>query len=589
MDTSWSDLSQEQKQMIWKGGKGYPGIDGFFKYLNRKKYKVHVRVMLSRYRSYHRCPECSGERLAEDARDVQVEGKRLGELNRLPVSELLAFFRSLSLSPEKAQTGDKLVIEIKKRLDFLHETGLDYLSLERVTSTLSGGEMQRIHLAASLGSMLSGILYVLDEPSIGLHPKDQGRLIKTLEKLKNLDNTVAVVEHEREIIDRADYVIDLGPGAGEMGGEVIYAGDAAGFKSSSDSITAQYLTGEKKIPLPLKRRKPGKTSLIVRNARCNNLKGITVEIPAEIMVCVTGVSGSGKSTLVHEVLHNNLKRFRDAVHSEPVYCDGIEGWEQFSEIILVDQSPIGKTPRSNPVTYLKIFDQIRKIFAALPESTGKGFGASAYSFNRPGGRCESCQGSGMFSVDMQFLADVQLPCEACKGKRYGDGILEVRYKGKNIADVLDMTVTEALAFFRGKPAVIRNLAVLDAVGLGYLRLGQPSTNLSGGEAQRIKLASFLASRSTGRSLFIFDEPTTGLHFEDIRKLLDSFSKLLENQSTLIIIEHNLEVIKSADWIIDLGPEGGEKGGEIVASGPPEVLAESAVSSTGSFLKKILLD
>ena len=586
-NVSWSELPPEQKQMIWKGGKGYPGIDGFFKYLNRKKYKVHVRVMLSRYRSYHRCPKCNGERLCEDARDVQVGEKRLGELNRMPVSESRKFFSHLPMSVEKAQTGEKLVHEIKKRLDFLHETGLDYISLERVTSTLSGGEMQRIHLAASLGSMLSGILYVLDEPSIGLHPKDQGRLIKTLEKLKNLDNTVVVVEHERVIIDKADYIIDLGPGAGENGGEVIYAGDAAEFSKCRESLTASYLKGGKKIPLPGRRRIPGKKPLAVRNAECNNLKKISLKIPSEVMVCITGVSGSGKSTLVHEVLYCNLRRFRKNTHFEPQYCEAIDGWEQFSEVILVDQSPIGKTPRSNPATYLKIFDQIRKIFAALPESAGRGFGPSAYSFNRPGGRCESCQGSGMFSVDMQFLADVQLPCEACKGRRYGDEILGVRHKGKNIAEVLDMTVNEAMTFFRGNKVVIRGLKVLDSVGLGYLRLGQPSTNLSGGEAQRIKLASFLASKTTGGALFIFDEPTIGLHFEDIKKLLDSFNKLLENRSSLIIIEHNLEVIKCADWIIDLGPGGGEKGGEIVSAGTPEALVQVSNSATGSFLKNLL--
>jgi excinuclease ABC subunit A len=587
VNVPWAELSPEHKKMIWKGGKGYPGIDGFFKYLNRKKYKVHVRVMLSRYRSYHRCPDCGGERLCEDARDVQVGQKRLGELNRMPVSELREFFINLAISAEKSQTGEKLVHEIKKRLDFLHETGLDYLSLERVTSTLSGGEMQRIHLAASLGSMLSGILYVLDEPSIGLHPKDQGRLIKTLERLKNLDNTLAVVEHEREIIEKADYIIDLGPGAGESGGEVIYAGDFAGFSKCRKSLTANYLTGKKQIPRPGRRRIPGKIPLTVSNAECNNLKKISLEIPSEVMVCVTGVSGSGKSTLVHDVLHGNLKRLQKNIYTEPQFCDAIEGWEQFSEVILVDQSPIGKTPRSNPATYLKIFDHIRKIFAGLPESARRGFGPSAYSFNRPGGRCESCQGSGMFSVDMQFLADVQLPCEVCKGKRYGDEILEVRYKGKNIAEVLEMTANEAMAFFGGNKAVMRGLTVLDSVGLGYLRLGQPSTNLSGGEAQRIKLASFLASKTAGRALFIFDEPTTGLHFEDIKKLLASFNKLLENRSSLVVIEHNLEVIKCADWIIDLGPGGGEKGGEIVGVGSPEDLVKVKNSATGEFIKKVL--
>ncbi|MFH1964765.1 MAG: excinuclease ABC subunit UvrA, partial [Acidobacteriota bacterium] len=436
-------------------------------------------------------------------------------------------------------------------------------------------------------SMLSGILYVLDEPSIGLHPKDQGRLIKTLEKLKNLDNTVVVVEHEREIIDKADFIIDLGPGAGENGGEVIYAGDSAEFSKCRESLTASYLKGEKKIPRPGRRRIPGKIPLAVRNAECNNLKKISLKIPSEVMVCITGVSGSGKSTLVHEVLYCNLRRFRRNSYAEPQYCEAIDGWEQFSEVILVDQSPIGKTPRSNPATYLKIFDQIRKIFAALPESAGRGFGPSAYSFNRPGGRCESCQGSGIFSVDMQFLADVQLPCEACKGRRYGDEILGVRYKGKNIVEVLDMTVNEAMTFFRSNKVVTRGLKVLDSVGLGYLRLGQPSTNLSGGEAQRIKLASFLASKTTAGALFIFDEPTTGLHFEDIKKLLDSFNKLLENRSSLIIIEHNLEVIKCADWIIDLGPGGGEKGGEIVSAGTPEALVQVSNSATGSFLKKLL--
>ena len=586
-DVPWSGLSEEHRRMIWKGGKGYPGIDGFFYYLNRKKYKVHVRVMLSRYRSYHRCPECNGERLCEDAQSVQVGGKRLGELNRLPVSDLLNFFRELKVSNHQADTGGKLINEIKKRLEFLQETGLDYLSLERVTSTLSGGEMQRIHLAASLGSMLSGILYVLDEPSIGLHPRDQGRLLSTLQKLKNLENTLAVVEHEREIIEKADYIVDLGPGAGENGGEIVYAGKAGEFKAYQESLTARYLTGDASIPVPKRRRKPGRIPLSLKNAELNNLKRISVEIPTEVMVCVTGVSGSGKSTLVHEILHRNVKRLMDDPNAAPKYCGGLEGWEQFSDVILVDQSPIGRTPRSNPVTYLKVFDRIRKIFASVPESNARGFGPSEFSFNRPGGRCETCQGSGIISVDMQFLADVQLPCESCKGKRYGEEILEVRYKGKNIAEVLEMTVSEAIPFFKGNQALIRGLEVLNSVGLGYLRLGQPSTNLSGGEAQRIKLAGFLSSRISKRALFIFDEPTTGLHFEDIKKLLAAFNKLLAGSSSLIIIEHNLEVIKSADWVIDLGPGGGEQGGRIIGTGTPEDLINCPASATGEFLKEML--
>ena len=587
LDTPWEDLQPEQRALVWKGGKGYPGIDGFFKYLNRKKYKVHIRVMLSRYRSYHRCPECGGERLCLEARDVQVGGRRLGELNNMPISRLRDFFSGLVIPENKSKTGGKIVSEINKRLEFLDETGLEYLSLERVTSTLSGGEMQRIHLAASLGSMLSGVLYVLDEPSIGLHPRDQGRLVSTLEKLRNLDNTIAVVEHEREIIDKADHIIDLGPGAGEAGGEVVYSGPAEGFRQCADSLTAAYLSGAKSISVPPARRKPGPEPLVVEGAACNNLKNISVSFPVGVMTCVTGVSGSGKSTLVHDVLHASLKRLRDDVNQEPVYCSSVQGWDQFSSVVLVDQSPIGKTPRSNPLTYLKLFDQVRKIFGELPGSVEKGFSASEFSFNRPGGRCDACQGSGIVSVDMQFLADVELPCEFCKGKRYNETILDIRYRGRNIAEVLDMTVTEALSFFRGKKALIRGLKVLDSVGLGYLRLGQPSTKLSGGEAQRIKLASFLAAGASESALFIFDEPTTGLHFEDIRKLLAAFNRLLEHGSTLIIIEHNLDVIKYTDWVIDLGPGGGDRGGRIVAQGTPETVSRIKGSATGEFLRRVL--
>ena len=559
----------------------------FFEYLETKKYKLHVRVFLSRYRGYTVCPECGGSRLRQEARDIFINGKNIADVSRMTIQESHEFFSQLSLTPAEAEIAERILFEIQSRLRFLNDVGLQYLTLDRLSSTLSGGEAQRIQLATSLGSSLVGALYVLDEPSIGLHPRDGRRLIEILQRLRDIGNTVLVVEHDAETMRAADHILDLGPGAGENGGHLVYQGTLEGLRNCAGSLTGKYLIGELKVPIPKKRRAPGSKILKLRNAAKHNLKNIDVEIPLGLMTCITGVSGSGKSTLVHECLYEAVKA---ALHgSDPGSGTGFieSGIKWIGDVVLVDQSPIGRTPRSNPVTYIKAFDHIRDVFSSTREAQARGYNSGSFSFNIPGGRCEVCQGDGTVTVEMQFLADVELVCEECKGTRYKSGVLEILYKGKNIYQVLQMTVREALLFFANVSKITKKLKVLDEVGLGYLRLGQSATTLSGGEAQRIKLASFLARETSEKTLFIFDEPTTGLHFDDINKLLIAFRRLIETGGSVLIIEHNLDVIKSADWVIDLGPEGGDAGGFVVATGSPEQIAENVASTTGQFLKNVL--
>ncbi len=581
LDVPWSELDEDEKRFVIEGdGGGWEGVKGFFRWLERKKYKVHVRVFLSRYRGYLTCPECHGARLRREARDVRVGERTLDVVCGLTVRDADRFFETLALSEKDAVVADKVLREIRKRLGFLRDVGLDYLTLDRLSSTLSGGESQRINLATSLGSALVGTLYVLDEPSIGLHSRDNERLITILRKLRDQGNTVLVVEHDADMIRVADAIVDMGLGAGEQGGRVIFSGTLEQLLQEPRSLTAKYLRDELAIPVPAARRRPTNQRLRVLGASEHNLKGIDVEIPLGMLTCVTGVSGSGKSTFVHDVLYAALKRAKSDWDRRVGTHRKLEGAEFVTDVVLVDQAPIGRTPRSNPVTYLKAFDPIRELFASTKDAKARGLTASHFSFNVPGGRCEACEGEGVVKVEMQFLADVFVPCEVCEGKRFKSQVLEVKYRGRDIDQVLDMTVREALAFFSTSPKVLRRLQVLDEIGLGYLRLGQPATTLSGGEAQRIKIAAHLSTQTGDRVLYILDEPTTGLHFDDIAKLLAAFRKLLQAGHSLLVIEHNLDVIKTADWVIDLGPEGGEEGGHVVTVGTPEQVAKVPESHTG---------
>ena len=587
VDIPYVDLEDWQKNAIFHGRGKWRGVDGFFKWLETKKYKLHVRVFLSKFRGYALCPECGGARLRQTARDVKISGKSLPEIVALSIKDAQVFFNELKMSEEREQIAEKLLLEIRRRIKFLVDVGLDYLTLDRLASTLSGGEAQRIQLATNLGSSLVGALYVLDEPSIGLHPRDNERLIKILENLRDIGNTVLVVEHDEEMMRVADYILDIGLYAGELGGNLVYAGDYKGLLKDKDSLTAKYLRGDSEIKVPNKRREIGKHKLEIVGAREHNLRNVNVEIPLDMLVCVTGVSGSGKSTLIHDVIYAGLKKQRGEWQAKVGLFQEINGAKYIDDVILVDQSPIGRTPRSNPVTYIKAYDAIREVFAATNLSKTKGYTASHFSFNVPGGRCETCQGSGTVTVEMQFLADVELTCENCRGTRFKNEILDVTYKGKNIAEVLELTIREAILFFKDVNKLVNKLKVLEEVGLGYLRLGQSATTLSGGEAQRVKLAAHLAQKTKSKTLFIFDEPTTGLHFEDINKLLSSFRALIDNGGSLLVIEHNLDVIKTADYVIDLGPEGGIGGGEIVAVGMPEEIMKNKKSYTGKYLKDYL--
>ncbi|HKI25946.1 MAG TPA: excinuclease ABC subunit UvrA [Candidatus Sulfotelmatobacter sp.] len=606
LDVPWAELEEEQRNLVLNGEGRFLGVRGFFSHLERKKYKLHVRVFLSRYRGYSLCPDCSGSRLRLEARQVRINGRNICEVCALTVEDAFRFFETLELSAEQADIADKLLQEIRERLRFLNDVGLEYLTLDRLSSTLSGGEAQRIQLATSLGSRLVGTLYVLDEPSIGLHPRDTHRLIRILHDLRDLGNTILVVEHDPDIMQAADRILDLGPGAGENGGKLVAAGTYDEILHTPVSLTGRYLAHDLRIQPPVARRKPGTQQIRIRGVRANNLKGVDISIPLGLIVAITGVSGSGKSTLLHQVLYRALAQAKgqssNGATGPTVSWQSLEGDQFIDEVVLVDQSPIGRTPRSNPVTYIKAFDAIRELFASLPEAQKRGFGAGHFSFNIPGGRCETCQGDGTVTVEMQFLADVELICEECKGTRYKPQVLEVRYRGKNIHDVLNLTVKEALKFFAEAPRVTEKLRSLEEVGLGYLRLGQSATTLSGGEAQRMKLAAHLqpASRESSRSgrgagdskprqrvLYIFDEPTTGLHFDDVSKLLAAFRRLIEVGGSIVVIEHNLEVIKTADWVIDLGPEGGNRGGKVVGVGPPEAIAKLPGSYTGKYLARIL--
>jgi excinuclease ABC subunit A len=589
----WKELPEEVKKIILFGDNTYVEWEGVVPHLERRFLESEaerVREELENYIREKPCPTCGGSRLRKEALSVLIDGKSIWDIVQMPVGEAKKFFERLrdKLSEREKQIAGQLLDEIINRLGFLVNVGLDYLTLSRTATTLSGGEAQRIRLATQLGSKLTGVLYVLDEPSIGLHPRDTTKLINTLKGLRDLGNTVVVVEHDSETIESADWIIELGPGAGYKGGQLVAEGTVEDIKKNPDSLTGAYLSGRLRIEVPKERRKPQKDKVLrIIGAGEHNLKNIDVEIPLGCFVAITGVSGSGKSTLIYDILWKTAKRKFYKSAEEPGKHDRIEGWEHIDKVINVDQSPIGRTPRSNPATYTKIFDTIRQLFASTPEARARGWKAGRFSFNVKGGRCEACQGEGVVKVEMHFLPPVYVTCEVCKGTRYNAETLEVKYKGKNIAEVLDMTIEEAYEFFKNIPSLERKLKLLLDVGLGYLKLGQPAPTLSGGEAQRIKLARELSKKSTGRTLYLLDEPTTGLHTDDVKKLIKVLQKLVDKGNTVVVIEHNLDVIKSADWVIDLGPEGGEKGGQIVAVGSPEDVAKNPNSWTGKYLKRVL--
>ncbi len=587
--TPYYELTDEEKRMLWEGTRYFDGINDFFRMLQENQYKIQYRVMLARYRGKTTCPVCHGSRLKPEASYVKVDGKTISELVLLPITELKEFFDNLSLDAHDEAVARRILTEINSRIRFLLDVGLGYLTLNRLSNSLSGGESQRINLATSLGSSLVGSLYILDEPSIGLHSRDTDRLIHVLRQLQELGNTVVVVEHDEEIIRAADYIIDIGPNAGRLGGEVVYQGDMKDLQVGSDSHTVRYLLGEEVIPVP-EHRRPWNNYIEVKGARENNLKGIDVKFPLNVMTVVTGVSGSGKSTLVRDIFYRALKRQLDECSDRPGEHGVLIGdISNLRNIEFVDQNPIGKSSRSNPVTYIKAYDEIRKLYADQPLSKQMGYGAGYFSFNSEGGRCEECKGDGTVTVEMQFMADLVLECESCHGKRFKSDTLEVRFHDQSIYDVLNMTVNQAVEFFteHKQKKIVRRLKPLQEVGLGYIKLGQTSSTLSGGENQRVKLAYYLSQEKSDPTLFIFDEPTTGLHFHDIRKLLDAFDALIRRGHTILIIEHNMDVIKCADHVIDLGPEGGDKGGYLVAEGTPEEVAACGTSYTGQFLKEKL--
>ncbi|MBX7150458.1 excinuclease ABC subunit UvrA [bacterium] len=587
LDVPIKDLTKEQFQKVLNGGSGFDGIKEFFGWLDTKTYKMHVRVLLSKYRGYVTCSDCSGSRLRPDANFVKIDGRTIHDVHNMTILEAHSFFSNLKLSEMDVEIGRRALEEINKRLTYLKNVGLGYLTCSRMAGTLSGGEAQRISLATSLGSSLVGSLYILDEPSIGLHSRDNDKLIRILQNLRNIGNTVVVVEHDRDMMRQCDQIIDMGPRAGVHGGEIVSQGNIKQIIKDQQSLTGLYLSGKKGIIVPSKRRKGNGQSIQIIGAAENNLKQVDAKIPLGMFVCITGVSGSGKSTLVHDVLYAGAMRKLGMWSGKVGRHQDIKGIKNIRAVEMVDQHPIGRTPRSNPASYIKVFDAIRDVFANVPMSKLRGYKSGTFSFNVPGGRCEECEGAGEILVEMQFLADVALVCEECKGQRYKKEVLEVHYHEKNIFDVLNMTVTETIEFFKAFPKIVAKLQVLDDVGLGYLKLGQSANTLSGGEAQRVKLAAHMADRKEEHTLYILDEPTTGLHFEDINKLLISFNKLLDSGNSILVIEHNLDVIKCADYIIDLGPEGGDKGGEVIAMGTPEEIIQNERSYTGYYLKEYL--
>ncbi|MGN9019520.1 excinuclease ABC subunit UvrA [Lachnospiraceae bacterium HCP1S3_C3] len=605
LDTPFGELSDEIRDVIINGTHGrevkvyYKGqrgegvydvaFEGLIKNMQRRYRETFSDTMKQEYEQYMKisaCDECKGQRLKKESLAVTVSGKNIFEITSMPILELQDYLKNIHISEYQHKIGDAILKEINGRISFLVDVGLDYLTLSRATATLSGGEAQRIRLATQIGSGLVGVAYILDEPSIGLHQKDNDKLLGAMLHLRDLGNSLIVVEHDEDTMKAADYIVDIGPRAGEHGGEVVAVGTAEDIMKNENSITGAYLSGRKFIPVPSERRKPTGTIKII-GARQNNLKNIDVEIPLGVMTCVTGVSGSGKSSLINEILYKSLAKNLNRARTIPGDHDRIEGMEQLDKVIDIDQSPIGRTPRSNPATYTGVFDLIRDLFASTPDAKAKGYKKGRFSFNVKGGRCEACSGDGIIKIEMHFLPDVYVPCEVCGGKRYNRETLEVKYKGKSIYDILDMTVEEAVKFFENVPMIHRRIKTLQEVGLGYIKLGQPSTTLSGGEAQRIKLATELSKRGTGKTIYVLDEPTTGLHFEDVNKLVEILRKLSDTGNTVVVIEHNLDVIKTADYIIDIGPDGGDKGGRVIAKGTPEQVAKSKKSYTGEFLKKYL--
>ena len=606
LDTPVKELTKKQLDALLYGTKGerihmvrkkeygtgsydteFEGIVNNLERRFRETQSSFIRDEITQVMSSVPCPDCHGERLKPEYLAVTVGGKNISEFCKMSVTDALNFVEELELSSRDAMIGAQILKEIKARLGFLQSVGLDYLTLSRASATLSGGESQRIRLATQIGSSLVGVLYILDEPSIGLHQRDNDKLLATLQRLRDLGNTLIVVEHDEDTMRAADYIVDVGPGAGVHGGEIVCAGTPKEIMACKDSITGQYLSGARKVPVPEVRRPGNGGFLTVRKARQNNLKGIDVKIPLGTFTCVSGVSGSGKSSLVNEILYKTLAAELNGAKAKPGLSDGIDGMEQLDKVIDIDQSPIGRTPRSNPATYTGVFTDIRELFAQTADAKMRGYGSSRFSFNVKGGRCEACEGDGILKIEMHFLPDVYVPCEVCKGKRYNRETLEVKYKGKSIYDVLEMTVEEAMTFFESLPRIRRKIATLFEVGLGYIKLGQPATTLSGGEAQRVKLATELSKRSTGKTIYILDEPTTGLHTYDVQKLIEVLQKLVDAGNTVVVIEHNLDVLKTADWVIDLGPEGGDRGGTLVAAGTPEELVKIPESYTGQYLKPLL--
>ncbi len=585
-DRPYRELGEDERRLVSEGDGKFPGIRGFFEELESYRYKLHVRVFLSRYRSQSTCPACGGTRLKPAALAVRVDGLTIAEFSALTVEAAAQRLQQLSLDETEASIAGEILKQLNAKLTFLLRVGLGYLTLVRQARTLSGGEAQRINLANQLGSQLVGTLYVLDEPSIGLHARDTTRLAELCRELAQAGNTVMVVEHDRTFIDAADYVVELGPGSGDRGGELVFAGPRADFLKATRSLTARYLVGRESIPTPLGRR-GGRRQLLLSGAREHNLKDITLRLPLHALVAVTGVSGSGKSTLVHDTLYRAVARAFRTEFAPPGAYGALIGLEYLKDVRLIDQEPIGRTPRSNPITYIKAFDEIRKLFAGLPRAKALGLGAGAFSFNVPGGRCEACQGDGFQKLEMYFFEDVYVTCQECEGRRYRPDVLTVKVRGRSIADVLAMTVDDAAEFFAGQATLARRLRILQDVGLGYLRVGQPANTLSGGEAQRLKIAAELGARAATDVLYILDEPTTGLHFDDVKKLLGVLNRLVDAGNTVLVVEHHLDVIKCADWVVDLGPEGGEDGGNIVAEGTPEMVAQTPGSYTGKFLAELL--